>query len=50
MLIVAERACIVGGEEPGRAVPVQHLAKIGGAREDVVARIVGVGAEVVSGA
>ena len=43
MLVVAKRAGVVRGEEAGRAVPIEHLAKISGARENVVARIVALG-------
>ena len=48
MLVVAGRACVVSGEEPWRAVAIKHLPKIGGASENVVVRIVSVGAEVVA--
>src|ERR1700728_3787346 len=50
MLVVAGRACIVSGEEPRRAVAIKHLPKIGGAGENVVARLVSVCAEMVAGA
>ena len=50
MLVVARRARIVGGEEPWRAIAIEHLAKIGGAGENVVVGIVGVCAETMAGA
>jgi hypothetical protein len=42
-------ACIVSDEKSWRAVEIRHFAKIGGAGENVVARIVSVGAEMMSG-
>jgi hypothetical protein len=46
--LVAAGTGIVGREEAGRAVAVVHLAQIGRAREDVVARVVGIGAEMAT--
>ena len=49
MLFVARRTGIVGSEEAGGTVPIEQLAQIGGAGEDVVVRIIWVGAEAVAG-
>jgi hypothetical protein len=51
VLVIAAGTGIVGREHRGDiAVAVPHLAQIGGACEDVVARIVGIAAEPVADA
>src|SRR3546814_2236102 len=44
---IAGRAGVVGGERAGHAEAVYHLAQIGSAGEDVVARGVGIDAQTV---
>ena len=50
MTFVASRSCIVGGEEPRRAVTIVEFADVRGAGQDVVVGIVGIGAETVTSA
>ena len=48
MILIAHWTGIVGGKETGCAVTVVQLPQIGSAGQDVVVRIVGVGAEAVA--
>ena len=50
MAFVASRSRIVGSEEARRAKPVMELSHVGGAGQDVVARIIGIGTEPVASA
>ena len=48
ILLITSGTGIVGGEKPVRSKPVEHLAQIGGAREDIVARFIGIATETIA--
>jgi hypothetical protein len=48
MTFIASRSCIVGGEEPWRAVAVVKFADVCSTGQDVVTGIIGIGAETVA--
>ena len=50
MFVVARRTRIVGGENSGRAIAIEHLAEIRDAGENVVMGIAGIGAEAMADA